>query len=594
MIRKPLRPLARIFSARSAGEDPDLVELTNRRERAEIQHGRMLRKTQRRLIMIGCIFIISFGVIGMQMTALAMTEPSEPKAQNSINDISVSRADIVDRNGRILATNIETHSLYVHPKQLADPSGTALRLAEIFQDIDAITLKARFNGKQNFLWLRSAISPEEKQAVHDIGDPGLLFGPREMRLYPNGNLAGHILGGTTFGKQGVHSAEVIGVAGVEKEFDELLRDPKYNGRPLKLSVDLSVQSALEKVLRGGMQLMNAKAASAVLMEVHTGEIFAMSSLPDFDPNNRPIGLTKGDQSDDPLFNRAVQGLYEQGSVFKTFTVAQAMELGLVEADTMIDTKRFRWGKYAIKDYRNYGPELTVEKVLVKSSNVGTARLSQMIGADSQKSFLKSLGLLATTPIELVEGSTAKPQFPSKWSEIATMTISYGHGISGSPLHLAAAYSAIVNGGTFVSPTILQKSVSEVGARIISKNVSDQLRSMLRDVVRTPEGTANLGEVSGYSVGGKTGTAEKISKTGGYDAERVLATFASFFPSEDPKYVLIITLDEPEDRMGVEPKRTAGYTAVPVAAEVIRRVAPLLGLVPKIEELMNKDLALTNH
>ena len=594
MIRKPLRPLAQIFSARSAGEDPDLVELTNRRERAEIQHGRMLRKTQRRLIMIGCIFIISFGVIGMQMTALAMTEPSEPKAQNSINDISVSRADIVDRNGRILATNIETHSLYVHPKQLADPSGTALRLAEIFQDIDAITLKARFNGKQNFLWLRSAISPEEKQAVHDIGDPGLLFGPREMRLYPNGNLAGHILGGTTFGKQGVHSAEVIGVAGVEKEFDELLRDPKYNGRPLKLSVDLSVQSALEKVLRGGMQLMNAKAASAVLMEVHTGEIFAMSSLPDFDPNNRPIGLTKGDQSDDPLFNRAVQGLYEQGSVFKTFTVAQAMELGLVEADTMIDTKRFRWGKYAIKDYRNYGPELTVEKVLVKSSNVGTARLSQMIGADSQKSFLKSLGLLAATPIELVEGSTAKPQFPSKWSEIATMTISYGHGISGSPLHLAAAYSVIVNGGTFVSPTILQKSVSEVGARIISKNVSDQLRSMLRDVVRTPEGTANLGEVSGYSVGGKTGTAEKTSKTGGYDAERVLATFASFFPSEDPKYVLIITLDEPEDRMGVEPKRTAGYTAVPVAAEVIRRVAPLLGLVPKIEELMNKDLALTNH
>ena len=594
MIRKPLRPLAQIFSARSAGEDPDLVELTNRRERAEIQHGRMLRKTQRRLIMIGCIFIISFGVIGMQMTALAMTEPSEPKAQNSINDISVSRADIVDRNGRILATNIETHSLYVHPKQLADPSGTALRLAEIFQDIDAITLKARFNGKQNFLWLRSAISPEEKQAVHDIGDPGLLFGPREMRLYPNGNLAGHILGGTTFGKQGVHSAEVIGVAGVEKEFDELLRDPKYNGRPLKLSVDLSVQSALEKVLRGGMQLMNAKAASAVLMEVHTGEIFAMSSLPDFDPNNRPIGLTKGDQSDDPLFNRAVQGLYEQGSVFKTFTVAQAMELGLVEADTMIDTKRFRWGKYAIKDYKNYGPELTVEKVLVKSSNVGTARLSQMIGANSQKSFLKSLGLLAATPIELVEGSTAKPQFPSKWSEIATMTISYGHGISGSPLHLAAAYSAIVNGGTFVSPTILQKSVSEVGARIISKNVSDQLRSMLRDVVRTPEGTANLGEVSGYSVGGKTGTAEKTSKTGGYDSERVLATFASFFPSEDPKYVLIITLDEPEDRMGVEPKRTAGYTAVPVAAEVIRRVAPLLGLVPKIEELMNKDLALTNH
>jgi cell division protein FtsI (penicillin-binding protein 3) len=430
--------------------------------------------------------------------------------------------------------------------------------------------------------------------VHDIGDPGLLFGPREMRLYPNGKLAGHILGGTTFGKQGVHSAEIIGVAGVEKEFDELLRDPKSSGLPLKLSLDLTIQSALEKVLRGGMKLMNAKAASAVLMEVHTGEIYAMSSLPDFDPNNRPIGLTKGDQSDDPLFNRAVQGLYEQGSVFKTFTVAQAMELGLVEADTMVDTKRFRWGKSVIKDYRDYGPELTVEKVLVKSSNVGTARLSQMIGADNQKAFLASLGLLASTPIELIEGSTAKPQFPSNWSEIYTITISYGHGISGSPLHLAAAYSAMVNGGTFISPTLVKKSVSEIGPRVISKKVSARLRSMLRDVVNTPEGTANLGEVVGYSVGGKTGTAEKTSKAGGYDAERVLATFASFFPSEDPKYVLIITLDEPEDRMGKEPRRTAGYTAVPVAAEVIRRVAPLLGLTPKARGMLNENLALTNE
>ena len=334
MIRKPLRPLAKIFSARSSGENPDMIELANLRERAQIQHGLMLRKTQRRLIMIGGIFVISFGVIGLRMTAFAMTDPAEPKAQSIINDISVNRADIVDRNNRILATNIETHSLYAHPKQLANPSATALRLSEIFPDIDALELEARFSGKQSFLWLRGAISPEEKQAVHDIGDPGLMIGPREMRLYPNGKLAGHILGGTTFGKQGVHSAEIIGVAGVEKEFDEVLRNPKSSGRPLKLSLDLTIQSALEKVLRGGMKLMNAKAASAVLMEVHTGEIYAMSSLPDFDPNNRPIGLTKGDQSDDPLFNRAVQGLYEQGSVFKTFTVAQAMELGLVEADTM--------------------------------------------------------------------------------------------------------------------------------------------------------------------------------------------------------------------------------------------------------------------
>jgi cell division protein FtsI (penicillin-binding protein 3) len=592
MIRKPLRPLARIFFARSAGENPDLIEYANRRERIEMQHERILRKTQRRLIMMGGIFIISFGVIGMRMTALAVSAPSEPKARATAAQILASRADIIDRNNRVLATNIETHSLYAHPQHVVNPVTAARQLAEIFPDIDAVKMEARLKGARKFLWLKSAISPEEKQAVHDIGDPGLLFGPREMRLYPNGQLAGHILGGTTFGEQGVHSAETLGIAGVEKAFDGFLRDPKFNGRPLQLSIDLSVQSAMEEVLYGGMRLMNAKAASAVLMEVHTGEILALSSLPDFDPNNRPHMLTEGDQADDPLFNRAVQGVYELGSVFKTFAVAQAMELGLVTADTMIDTKRFRWGKYPIKDFKNYGPKLTVENVLVKSSNVGTARLSKMIGGENQKTFLKNLGLLAATPIELVEGPTGKPQFPSNWSEISTMTISYGHGISTSPVHLASAYSTIVNGGTLVKPTVVKQTVPRIGERIISQKVSMRLRTMLRHVVT--EGTASFGEVPGYSVAGKTGTADKPNNQGGYHKDKVLATFASFFPSANPKYVLIVTLDEPEDRAGFEPRRTAGWTAVPVGAEVIRRVAPLLGLAPEIETSGQNGLTLANN
>jgi len=592
MNRKPLRPLARIFSARSAGEDPDLIEHANRRERIEMQHERILRKTHRRLIMMCGIFVISFGVIGMRMTALAVSEPREPKARATAAQILASRADIIDRNNRVLATNIETHSLYAHPHQVVDHVTTARQLAAIFPDIDAVKMEARLKGAQKFLWIKGAISPEEKQAVHDIGDPGLLFGPREMRLYPNGQLAGHILGGTTFGEQGVHSAEVLGIAGVESAFDDFLRDPKFNGRALQLSIDLSVQSALEEVLYGGMRLMNAKAASAVLMEVHSGEILALSSLPDFDPNNRPHMLTEGDEADDPLFNRAVQGVYELGSVFKTFTVAQAMELGLVTEDTMIDTKRFRWGKYPIKDFKNYGPLLTVEKVLVKSSNVGTARLSQMIGGENQKTFLQNLGLLAATPIELVEGPTGKPQFPSNWSEISTMTISYGHGISTSPVHLAAAYSAIVNGGTMVEPTVVKQTVPPIGKRIISQKVSMRLRSILRHVVT--EGTASLGEVPGYSVAGKTGTADKPNSQGGYHKDKVLTTFASFFPSTGPKYVLIVTLDEPEDRAGSETRRTAGWTAVPVAAEVIRRVAPLLGLAPEIETSRQNGLTLANN
>ena len=594
MIRKPLRPLARIFFARSAGENPDLIEHANRRERIEMQHERILRKTQRRLVMMGGIFVISFSVIGARMTALAVSEPTEPKVRSSEVQIVASRADIIDRNNRVLATNIETHSLYVHPQQIVDPVTTARQLAKIFPDIDSVKIEARLKGGQKFFWLKKAISPEEKQAVHDIGDPGLKFGPREMRLYPNGQLAGHILGGTTFGDQGVHSAELIGIAGVEKAFDEALSDPKFNGEPLQLSIDLSVQSALEEVLYGGMRLLNAKGASAVLMDAHTGEIMAMSSLPDFDPNNRPRALTQGDASDSPLFNRAVQGVYELGSTFKPFTVAQAMELELIVTDTMIDTKGpLRWGRHSIKDYKNYGPELSVEKVLVKSSNIGTARISLMIGSELQKAFLGKLGLLEATPIELIEGPTGKPLYPSNWSDISTMTISYGHGISTSPVHLAAAYAAMVNGGTLVKPTVLKQTALPIGERIISQKVSMRLRSMLRHVVT--EGTASrFGEVRGYSVGGKTGTSDKHNDQGGYHDDKVLATFASFFPSSDPKYVLIVTLDEPEDSTGSELRRTAGWTAVPVAAEVIRRVAPLLGLAPKIESLRQNSLTLANN
>ena len=594
MIRKPLRPLARIFLARSAGEDPDLIEHANRRERIEMQHQHILRKTQRRLVMIGGIFVISFSVIGARMMALAVSEPTEPKAHTSKVQITASRADIIDRNDRVLATNIETHSLYVHPQQVVDPIATAQKLTKIFPDIDIVKIEARLKGNQKFFWLKRAISPEEKQAVHDIGDPGLKFGPREMRLYPNGQLAGHILGGTTFGDQGVHSAELLGIAGVEKAFDEILSNPKFNGIPLQLSIDLSIQSALEEVLYGGMRLLNAKGASAVLMDTHSGEIIAMSSLPDFDPNNRPRALTHGNASDSPLFNRAVQGVYELGSTFKPFTIAQALELKLIKADTMIDTKGpLKWGRYSIRDYKNYGPELSVEKVLVKSSNIGTARISLMIGSELQKAFLGRLGLLEATSIELIEGPTGKPQYPSNWSDISTMTISYGHGISTSPVHLAAAYAAMVNGGTLVKPTILKQSASLIGERVISQKVSMRIRSMLRHVVT--DGTASrFGEVKGYSVGGKTGTSDKHNSKGGYHDDKVLATFASFFPSSDPKYVLIVTLDEPEDRTGSEPRRTAGYTAVPIAAEVIRRVAPLLGLAPEIEPIRQNILTLANN
>ena len=252
-------------------------------------------------------------------------------------------------------------------------------------------------------------------------------------------------------------------------------------------------------------LMNAKGAAAILMDVKTGEIVAMASLPDFDPNERPQPLTKGQAGDSPLFNRAVQGVYELGSTFKIFAVGQALELGLVNPNTMIDTKSpMFWGKYRIHDFHNYGPSLSVTDVIVKSSNVGTAHVIGLVGQEKQQEFLKSLGFFEPTQVELVEAPTGKPLIPKKWSEISMLTISYGHGLSASPLHLAAAYATMVNGGTRVRPTILKTDRVQEGERIISEKTSETVRSLLRQVV--VRGTASLGEVPGYAVGGKTGTA----------------------------------------------------------------------------------------
>lgn len=593
MIRTPLRPLARILQAREKGENPDVIEKENRRQRHEVMRDGDRARAEGRLLVLGLAFVASFCAVGFRMGVLASTEPAEPRSAPTSAVITAQRADIVDRKGRILATNLVTHALYAQPKQMIDPAGAAEKLALIFPDLDAEKLKKDFTGAKKFLWIKRKISPEQMQLVHEIGDPGLLFGPREMRLYPNGALASHVLGGSAFGREGVDSAEVIGTAGVEKTFDSWLRDPANGGAPLQLSLDLSVQATIEEVLDGGIKLMNAKGGTAVLIDVHTGEVVAMASLPDFDPNTRPQPLLKGSPSDSPLFNRAVQGVYELGSTFKLFAVAQAIDLGLVTPDTVVPTKSpMVWGKFRIHDFHNYGAELPVSEVIVKSSNIGTANIISKVGAERQQAFLKSLGLFVPTPIELVEAATGKPLLPKKWSDLSMLTISYGHGLSDSPLHLAAAYSSIVNGGTLVHPTILKSDKPQVGARVVSAETSATMRAMLRQVV--VRGTASLGDVPGYSVAGKTGTADKPKPTGGYYDDKVIATFASFFPSYDPKYVLVVTLDEPVETSGTEPRRTAGWTSVPVSAEIIRRIAPLLGLRPEVEPATEATLKLAKN
>jgi len=593
MIRTPLRPLARILEARQKGENPDAIERENKRIRHEQMRDASRQRAEGRLLVLGVFFFCAFAVVGARMGVMATTDPTEPRAAAPGSVISATRADIVDRNGNLLATNFETHALYAQPHHMIDPQGAVKKLMAVFPDLNEERLLRDFTGKRKFLWIKKKISPEQMQAVHDIGEPGLLFAPRDMRLYPNGSLAAHIMGGASYGREGVHAAEVIGVAGAEKYFDDYLRDPANGNKPLELSIDMTVQAASERILYGGMKLMNAKGATSVLMDVHTGEVISAVSLPSFDPNDRPHAAVTGDASDSPLFNRSVQGVYELGSVFKIFTAAQAIDLGIASADTVIDTSGpMKVGGFRIGEFRgkNYGKQ-TVTGIIVHSSNRGTGRLALEIGAERQQEFLKNLGFFEPTAFEIVEASGGKPLLPQRWQELSTVTVSYGHGLSSSPMHLAAGYSAIANGGHKVTPTLRKQSGPVVGPRVMSERAAADARAMLRAVVT--EGTASFAEVPGYQIGGKTGTADKPGPRGGYLEDTVIATFASMFPAHDPKYVLIVTLDEPVETSGDKPRRTAGWTAVPVAAEMVRRVAPLLGLRPTVEPDSLADITLSS-
>lgn len=592
-LRIPLRPLARILEAREKGENPDSIERENLRLRHEEMRDRARVRAEGRILVLGAMFALAFVTIGVKMWVVAESEPAEPRTSSAGSAIVAQRGDIVDRQGRILATNLDTFALYAHPHQMVEPVKAARELAEIFPELDRERLEKDFTGSRRFVWIRRNISPEQRQAVHDIGEPGLLFGPREMRLYPNGAIAAHILGGAGYGEEGVDAAEIRGTAGVEKKFDDYLTDPANGGRPLQLSLDLTVQAAAEQVLYGGMRVMNAKGAASVLMDVKTGEIISMVSLPDFDPNNRPPLPTKGHPDDSPLFNRAVQGVYELGSTFKIFTAAQALDMGLVSPETIIDIRGpIRWGRHAIRDSHYLGKEMSVAEIIIESSNIGTARIAEKIGSERQKQFLADLGLFEPTPVEMIEAPSGAPLIQKNWSDLTTMTVSFGHGMSVSPLHLAAAYATIANNGKRVRPTLLTQKAPQDGPQVMSTAAARMSQDLLRRVVT--EGTASFARIDHYSVGGKTGTADKPKPTGGYFKDKTITTFASMFPANDPRYVLIVTLDEAVETSGDKPRRTAGWTAVPVGAEMITRIAPLLGLRPEIAPVNLAGITLTSN
>ena len=524
-------------------------------------------------------FIFAFIVIGTQMVLMAINPISISDDRKVNLNNKFDRKDIIDKNGVLLATNVKVNSLYAHPSEIINKEKVINSLLKIFPDSDKENLIKKLYSNKPFVWLRKTISPEQQNLVKDIGQPGLYFGPREMRIYPNGKSASHILGGTRYGLESVDSAEILGTAGVELFYNKKLSNEDNPLEPLQLSIDIKIQALVEEILENGIKLMGAKGGSVILMDSKTGEIMSLASFPKFNPNLRPRNLFKNDPSNSPIFNRAVQGIYELGSVFKIFPVALGLDTKLIETDTKFNTHNpIRISGRTISDHKYFGPNLTVEDIIIKSSNIGTVRIAQKIGSNNLKKFYEDLGLLDSTTLELPETKGTKPQQPKKWKNLETATASYGHGIAVSPVHLATAYSILVNGGVKINPSIIKQTKPNMQTdKIISESTSKEVRLILEKVVT--KGTARDSDFGGYGVGGKTGTAEKPNPIeGGYYENKVISTFASVFPISTGKFVMVVTLDEPENNFGSESYRYASKTAVPVAAKIISRVAPLLNLV----------------
>ncbi len=474
------------------------------------------------------------------------------------------RVDITDRNGLVLSTSLKTASLYADAREITHPEKAAQAIMSVLDGFDTQKLTARLSGGKSFVWLRRNLAPKEQQAVNNLGIPGLYFQDEYVRVYPHANLMSHVLGFV--------GVDNNGLAGVERFFDEQLRHTQKT-EPLALTLDVRIQHLMHAELSKAVASFNAIGAIGVVADVTTGEIISMVSLPDFDPNH-PTRTPP-----EALFNRAALGTYEMGSSFKTFTVAQALETGAVSMQDGYDaTNPIRVASFTISDFHPKSRWLSVPEIFAYSSNIGTVKMAMEVGVEAQKRFFDQLGLLKPVNIELRERGL--PQYPSRWEKISMMTISYGHGISVTPLHLVQAYVGLLNEGR-QHPLTLQRSHTEKAkeSQIISRETSHKVRRLLRSVVQY--GTGKNAEAPGYRVGGKTGTAEKISGRGYSDKARI-ASFMGAFPMDDPRYVVLVMLDEPKGNKSTYGYATGGWVAAPVASRVIAQMGPLLGIQPIME------------
>jgi cell division protein FtsI (penicillin-binding protein 3) len=516
-----------------------------------------------RLIVTASLFALAFCLIGGRLVELMVLGPQHAvtSSRSATETPSRHRAAIVDRNGVLVATNLPTVDLFADAQKVLDPKVAADRLVAVLPDLKYDEVLRKLSSGGRFVYLRRHLTPAEHAAVNALGIPGVNFDDSERRTYPQGSLFSHVVGAT--------DTDNLGNAGVEKTFDELLR---REDRPLALSLDVRVQHVVRETLAAGISRFKAASGSAVVMDATNGELVAMVSLPDFDP--KAIGTA----STEARFNRVTLGLYEMGSTFKLFTAAMALEGGTASLDSRYDaTQAIKIGRFTIKDFHGENRWLTVPEVLIHSSNIGAAKMALQAGTEAQKAFMRKIGLLTPLSLELPEVGT--PQFPSTWRDINTITISYGHGISVTPVHVVSAVSALVNGGVLNPPTVLKRAPGErpPGRQVVSAKTSTAMRAMMRMIVL--EGSGKQADVDGYVVGGKTGSAEIVSRRGGYLDNSNRTSFVAAFPIDAPRYVVLVILDEPRGIKETYNFATAGWNAAPTAGAIIAKISPMLGVFP---------------
>ena len=518
---------------------------------------------------------VAYAAIGAKLVVLGVSHDPPQTLKGAADEaVSGARPDLLDRNGDILATDVKTMSVFAEPNRIIDKDEAVELITAVLPDVDARELRERLGSKKGFVWIKRQITPKEQAEIFHLGLPGVGFLPENKRVYPNGPIGAHVIGFV--------DKDNVGIAGMEQYLDQQsLTDPHVPGfavdpeslKPVRLSLDLKVTHALRDELIGGLERFHAKAAAGLVVDVNTGEVLALESLPDFDPND------PGDMKDPMKINRINKGVYEMGSTFKALSISMALDSGKVTLGTRVDARdSLRYGRFTIHDFHATHRILTVPEVFTHSSNIGTARLALMVGVEGHKAFLRKMGQLDRLRTELPE--SAEPLVPKRWGELNTMTIAFGQGLNVAPIQAVMAVCALVNGGNMMVPTFLPRTPEEaakVSHRVVSEQTSESMRYLMRS--NATHGSASFANVPGYYVGGKTGTADKIIH-GHYSENKVFTTFMAITPADKPKYLFMTIYDDPMPAPEDHGFHTAAYNAGRVAGALIRRVEPLEGVPPE--------------